>query len=141
MFEGLGNFWDIGRRIDFGRNFDRLPFTPPLVAGFGPLPSILTHASHAWNYKVITTCPSSTPEFGLWDRTWVSHSGGTVYMNSYSLVFQHMPLTCETARRLRSRWIPVILRKTRFRSMCSCRSFLHEWCVYGVCVWSGCACV
>ena len=23
-----GDFRDIGRRIDFGRNFDRLPFTP-----------------------------------------------------------------------------------------------------------------
>jgi hypothetical protein len=30
------NFRDIGRRIDFGRNFDRFPFTPPLVASFGP---------------------------------------------------------------------------------------------------------
>ena len=29
-------FWDIGRRFKFRRNFDRLPFTPPLVAGFGP---------------------------------------------------------------------------------------------------------
>ena len=31
-----GDFWDIGRRIDFKRNFDRLSFTPPLVASFGP---------------------------------------------------------------------------------------------------------
>jgi len=31
-----GDFWEIGRRIDFRRSFDRLPFTPPLVVGFGP---------------------------------------------------------------------------------------------------------
>ena len=29
-FEGLRCFWDIGRRFEFRRNFDRLPFTPPL---------------------------------------------------------------------------------------------------------------
>ena len=34
--EGLGDFRDIGRQFEFRRNFDRLSFTPPLVAGFGP---------------------------------------------------------------------------------------------------------
>ena len=33
-------FWDIGRQFEFRRNFDRLPFTPPLVTGFGPTTSI-----------------------------------------------------------------------------------------------------
>ena len=35
-----GDFRDIGRRIDFERNFDQLPFTLRLVASFGP-----SHAS------------------------------------------------------------------------------------------------
>ena len=33
-----------------------------------------------------------TPEFDPWDRTWVSHRGGTVHLNSYSLIMHSLRL-------------------------------------------------